>query len=416
MDDEKKEEKIQEEQEPPKPWLLSHLERMVKAIDEGEKEITIHLEEIFEGITYPRLGFTDNRGKEYLEYLRRNNITTLEILKTKLMNGSAIYDARIIIDFMLTLLAERLDKPNKIELVLQLWKYWWGFRVNTDYMNYWKWEDHVEGVESSKVGLVDYLVLNFISMLQPSTLVKLDKLLIERGGEPILNVMFLGKNLYYHCIDYIEYIGRILENSHYDHLAKEGTNFRARAQALRVKEELKFDETKQELAQLKKDTEEQTEKLNKGIAEAKDNEQRMTRNFVQIIGIFAAIIAFVVTIVPMAVRLGGASSPIALAGLAIVTAEIIFILAMVFGNKQDKSKYQNWVIAGVFVFAVWLGFTAWLALKHPKTLVTAKEDSSLVQPSQRIEAKNLYMMNSTKDTVGTSKVSPPPPPSTREGE
>lgn len=148
------------------------------------------------------------------------------------------------------------------------------------------------------------------------------------------------------------------------------------------------------------------------------SEQKTASSFIQILGIFAAIIAFVVTIVPTAVRLGGASVPIALAGLAIVTAGIILLLAMIFGREANKPRRGlGWGLASAIVlFLFWLGFTAWLAINYPKTLVTAKEDNASTQPAQRIEAQNLYMLNSAKDTVGTPKVSPPPPPSTKEGE
>lgn len=97
----------------------------------------------------------------------------------------------------------------------------------------------------------------------------------------------------------------------------------------------------------------------------------MTRNFVQIIGIFAAIIAFVVTIVPTAVRLGGASVPIALAGLAIVTAGIIVLLAMIFGREGQK---KTGLIVGIsiagFLFLAWLAGTIWLAIYYPEILTT----------------------------------------------
>jgi hypothetical protein len=85
---------------------------------------------------------------------------------------------------------------------------------------------------------------------------------------------------------------------------------------------------------------------------------RTIRNLVQIIGIFAAIIAFLVIIVPTEVRLGGASVPIALvalAGLAIVTAGIIILLAMIFGGRE---KTSGWLIAGLIITIVL--FLAWI--------------------------------------------------------
>jgi len=73
--------------------------------------------------------------------------------------------------------------------------------------------------------------------------------------------------------------------------------------------------------------------------------------------------------VPTAARLGGASIPIALAGLAIVTAGIIVLLAMIFGRGEKVSKG---LIAGISItgvlFAAWLAVTIWLAIQYPNII------------------------------------------------
>ncbi|GEM_PF-4562988 len=147
-----------------------------------------------------------------------------------------------------------------------------------------------------------------------------------------------------------------------------------RAQILTAKDEIRK-EFKEDLGTKIKEIEqklkEESKELKEKVEEAKDAENRMTRNFVQIIGIFAAIIAFVVTMVPAAARLGGASIPVALAGLAIVTSGIILLLSMIFGKRENKKASKGLIIGIVTclaLFIIWLFATSWLAIKHPDTL------------------------------------------------
>ncbi|MEA3311351.1 MAG: hypothetical protein U9Q76_03935 [candidate division WOR-3 bacterium] len=68
-------------------------------------------------------------------------------------------------------------------------------------------------------------------------------------------------------------------------------------------------------------------------------------------------------------RLGGASIPVALAGLAIVTAGIIILLAMIFGRRDKPS---GGLIVGISIigvlFAAWLTVTIWLAIQYPNII------------------------------------------------
>lgn len=146
------------------------------------------------------------------------------------------------------------------------------------------------------------------------------------------------------------------------------TTIKARIQTLNLKEELEektlkpfkefIKKSEQEIAELKRATD---EKL-----------RTSERHSIQIIGIFAAIIAFIVTIVPTAVRLGGASIPIALAGLAIVTAGIIILLAMIFGRRE---KTSCWLIAGLIItivlFLAWITGTVLAAIHYPNILISS---------------------------------------------
>jgi len=177
------------------------------------------------------------------------------------------------------------------------------------------------------------------------------------------------QNSYWNDAEVLLQIAEIIEK-----LGEEGkeirpwaTTIRARIQALILKDELEektlkpfkefVEKSQQDITTLKKETDEKI----------KSSE----RNSIQIIGIFAAIIAFIVTIVPTAVRLGGASVPIALAGLAIVTAGIIILLAMIFGRegKRKSGLITGIIIIGV-LFLAWIILAVWAAVYYPGILVT----------------------------------------------
>jgi|GEM_PF-4036389 len=88
----------------------------------------------------------------------------------------------------------------------------------------------------------------------------------------------------------------------------------------------------------------------------RETESRSLRNFVQILGIFAAIIAFVVAAIVAAIRLGGASIPIIGTGLAVVLTLFLFLLAYLFrdNTKKEAESIKRWLITSVALVFVWL--------------------------------------------------------------
>ncbi len=202
-------------------------------------------------------------------------------------------------------------------------------------------------------------------------------------------------------------IGTILEKLGIEvpALLRKGRDFRTRAQVLFAKDELKQEfletvdkklkQSKMELdnkvkgieVELKKIVPQTEGKIDERI---KEQERNSIRNFVQIIGIFAAIIAFIVTMVPASIRLGGASIPVALAGLAIVTAGIIVLLAMIFGRDERRKSLSKGLTGIIIAFILWLTLTVVLAFVEPNVLA----------PPERVDT--LYI-----DTVESR---PPPTP------
>lgn len=328
----KTEAKKQEEQEPQKPWLFRKLHLIKEATTDKKRKK--HFEELFAGVNQRNIPLKDEESVEYVKKMERLGKDGKRIL-----NMESIY-------FPLSFL-----RQSGRHAIPFLWDAWVSARVQKEQLD---------------LTWLDLLVLDWLSRLKNSQVIALQ----QKNPNDFFGLVTLAEKFYNNNATHLYLIGSILmkveEEGSYstEFLASRGRDFIAQSQALRLKKELKFEETKNELARLKKDTE-------KGIAEAKENENRMTRNFVQIIGIFAAIIAFVVTIVPTAVRLGGASVPIALAGLAIVTAGIIVLLAMIFGREGQK---KTGLIVGIsiagFLFLAWLAGTIWLAIYYPEILTT----------------------------------------------
>jgi len=255
----------------------------------------------------------------------------------------------------------------------------------------------------------DYLVLFLLNNIDEKYVFEL----YDNAKQSFGRLIHWCREVYWNNPAGLEHVGLFLEKlglTNWDYTT-EGKKFRARSSVLLAKRELtreimdtvdsKVDESIGKLrneseSQSKKLYDEQDDKIKEIrnetgvlIADAKtelktyaeermteiskdtaqETERRAIRNFVQIIGIFAAIIAFIVTIVPTAVRLGGASVPIALAGLAIVTVGIILVLATIFGKKEKPS---GGLIAGICVtgalFVGWLLLTLGLAFVKPNVL------------------------------------------------
>jgi hypothetical protein len=349
MNDENTEEKRPEEEKPQKPWLLRQLERIQNAIKEGKDfdEIRPPLEQLFDEITPERYSFTDKESQEYLLFMSKR---LQKLFKEETIELTPYY-------------------LNRQEKFLPLWK----IAHSPFASEIWKlWWEKAKAKGEDNRQLLDSLALDIFILAEKNTL---ESICDERWYDgDFHNLARLAASIYADAPSTLDKIGIVLEkiDSKAPELADAGKSFRARAQALWVKEELKeetkdevraivSEETKKFSEEIKKETNSSLDtlkqELDEGLDVAKENEQRMIRNFVQIIGIFAAIIAFIVTIVPTAARLGGASIPIALAGLAIVTAGIIILLAMIFGREEKEERRRAlrkgfWGAIGAF--GAWL--------------------------------------------------------------
>lgn len=366
MSDEKNKEKKQEEQASRRPWLFRQLDAIKETIESTDDVATLKrlFDNVFKEMTNDNLWLMDEEGVRYRKYLQQR--------------GGRIEDEGP--GFGKLHVLYKLTEP-----IVLFWTSWFQAR---------------QAKKGKDLNALDYFMFFFFGEIDIDSLRFLHNEIYYTDFSFSKLIDSVKKEHYYNS-NTLEAVGGILEKlwgvNHFH--ALEGRNFCARAQALRVKDELKLEETKQELAQLKKDTEEQTEKLQKGIEESRENEQRMTRNFVQIIGIFAAIIAFIVTMVPTAARLGGASIPIALAGLAIVTAGIVILLAMIFGKDERRKSLSKGLTGIIIAFTLWLTLTVVLAFVEPNVLRP---------PPDPVRVDTLYI-----DTVETT---PPPTPSIKEGD
>lgn len=349
MSDENTEEKKPEGQAPPKPWLLRQLERIQSAIKEGKAfdEIRPLLEELFDEITPERYSFTDEESQEYLQYAskwfqKRLGKETIELTPSYLIH-------------------EKIPPLLSIaysDLTSQIWNLWW---------------EKVKSKEAHNRRPLDSIALDLFIHVDKDTLNDICDVRWYEGD--FHNLVKLAGTIYSGDPSILDKIGIVLERvkSQAPGLADRGKMFRARAQALWVKDELK-EETKDEVKTMITEAEKSFVQKAKDITEEKtkpfdEKVKGVEARFIQIIGIFAAIIAFIVTIVPTAVRMGGASIPIALAGLAIVVTGVIILLAMIFGRRDKPS---GGLIAGISIigglFAAWLVVTIWLAIQYPNII------------------------------------------------
>jgi len=392
---ENKEEKQTEEEAQDYPRFLQLLEEIRKRVyslkqvseatvkEETQKKIRELLGELFEGLTTDKYCLQDSDGKTWVKHLERQGEDAMGIMTDKMANFINIF----------------LIEPNR-GAVFDFWDLWASNRRR-------KTENDLK--------TLDNLALSCLSRMDEKIAYEFF-LRVQRSNFALSDLYNLATTTYKNSSKLLIAIGRVLQKAREIHgyWSEKGQDLIVRGYILSAKDELKqeFLETvDKKLKQSKMELDNKVKgievELGKIVSQTegkideriKEQERNSIRNFVQIIGIFAAIIAFIVTIVPTAVRLGGASIPVALAGLAIVTAGIILLLAMIFGNPEEKHRKRLnvgfWVAVGLLV--IWLGFTAWLAIKHPNTLVTAKEEKTTTQPVQT----NVYMMSPPTDTTPT---------------
>ncbi|MBN2380966.1 hypothetical protein JXM67_14305 [candidate division WOR-3 bacterium] len=394
---ESKEEKKPEGQEPPKPWLFKQLKKIYTAIVEKKKanEISPLFGELFDNYTLERYTYSDKESKDFESYLIQNGIKEVKVFSlphrySRVPSIRDIFQAYVR-DFS-NILAHDNGKDHL--LISNFWYSWWASRSSKP--------------EQSKC--IDYLAFGVLSFLSPQVVHQLlhDTFI---SNIPLFHLSTLGKELYFYEPVHLKLIGRILEKfegkeGSLADLADIGRNFRARAEALYVKDELKK-ETQEELNKQIEDARSSFMQNAKGEIDKKekgfdDKVKNVEARFIQIIGIFAAIIAFIVTIVPTAVRLGGASVPIALAGLAIVTVGIILVLAMVFGREEKKDIRQAlrkgfyWTLGA---FGLWLVVTVGLVFLKLDALRPPPDPNrvdTVLQYDTLLRIDSVFVVDTTK--------------------
>ncbi len=401
MSDENTEEKKLEGQVPPLPWFLNQLDKIVVAIDDKNTPadtVDSLFNELFSKTTYAMYECVDETSRKYDTHLEKTQTKSLQLAHGHMSHPKQL-SCRIMRDYFVMHLQSRLNnKPRRC--LLGLWKAWLSWR-----------KENSPGGAIRAGEAPDLFALHLLKKLRADKVRELyDWVKNTDYHFGALHPIAQEYELIHNFTELFIIADLFLKLGEYDFdLTQRGRELSVKAQSFWVEDKLNRDvvipfkksieERKKELAQLKKDTEEKTKELREGIEKAKENEQRMTRNFVQIIGIFAAIIAFIVTMVPTAARLGGASIPIALAGLAIVTAGIIILLAMIFGKEEEREKLKKGFWGAIGAFGAWLILTLILAFAQPNVLRP---------PPDPVRVDTLYI-----DTVDTT---PPPTPSTKDGD
>ncbi len=218
---------------------------------------------------------------------------------------------------------------------------------------------------------VDMWVLDFIEDLVEDNFLELKERGLTQEKANFINKVkkgaLAGSN--YENPSILDEVARILLNIPF--YMEDGQDIKVRATAIRVYSQrfTEIEKSLSELKELKKNMENLRGKTSVELSRLKRNseiltrrveqtsqeiERRFLRNSVQIIGIFAAIIAFVVAVVPAAIRLGGSSIPIIGSGLAIVLAGFLFLIAVVFGDENRIKRFRGWLIGSGIALTIWL--------------------------------------------------------------
>ncbi|TKJ44018.1 hypothetical protein CEE36_02550 [candidate division TA06 bacterium B3_TA06] len=333
------------------PWLVSALDQSAEILHESknEKAILETLKNLFERITFENLNCEDAKAKACDDYLKEQDIHNVKMKTVSFRSLERVTCSRLV-EICTRSLSHYFDYADTThKKLLILFNAWYLSKEKAD--------------EPEAADLLLLKILNGIGSEQIRATYEAD----DRYKQCFMWLDGLGWGE--KDVGKLYLIGSVLEKLgalNWD-LTSKGLNYKAQAQNKLAQAQLEKEVIKPLESRFEK-VKKETEELDKKVEIAKDNEQRMTRNFVQIIGIFAAIIAFIVTIVPTAVRMGGASIPVALAGLAIVTTGIIILLSMIFGrdDRRENLKRGFWVAIGAF--AVWFAITIALLFITPESL------------------------------------------------
>jgi len=362
-------------------WLLRHLQALIALCGNRQstarEQIYETVKDFFAGLNSENYYLNDEKARLYLERTGDSK-RTLKQEKYQKMRRLASY----------------LEKQGCMEILVELWKGWYVRRKQTKF---------------SVTRVLDVFMLLLLSKMDKGTGV-FERLYQRLKGtewnfERIASLAS-PKGEYYEDATLLEAIGEFFVklDAVDTEFHEKGRKFNGRAQVLKVKKELKKEIQEEVKARIDRAEESFVEKAI-GVIEGKTRKfDEQVRNvearFIRIVGIFATIIAFVVTMVSTSARLDGASIPVALAGLAIVTSGIILLLAMLFGKKDKPGKG---LIAGISI--VGLLFVGWFVY----TMILANQKPTPLVPPSRVDT--LYI-----DTTITDSSPPPLSPSTREGE
>lgn len=216
---------------------------------------------------------------------------------------------------------------------------------------------------------VDYFSLKVLLNVKNEYIQKL----FNDKESTVNETVLLGKNVYKNDPVALELVGTFLTKLRINHYeAEQGREFLARAEYLRTKPLLKndidqlltpykdsFDETKKELAGVRGEAEEAVKILEGKTKEAKniynqleDQTKRAEIRSIQVIAIFAALMAFIVATVPVAARVQELSLFLAIAGLGIILGGFLLLVAILFGGK-NRPKW-GWIGVPIALLILWL--------------------------------------------------------------
>jgi hypothetical protein len=217
----------------------------------------------------------------------------------------------------------------------------------------------------------DYFALKILINVREEFLQVLDK----EHHLSVNETVFLGKDIYKDDKEALQLVGTFLIRCPlYSYEEKTGREFLARAEYLKIEPQLRndiglliapyvtgFETTKRELNEAKKSAEDEIKKLEKETKEGdrvykqlEDQTKRAEIRSIQVIGIFAAIMAFIVATIPAAARLEKLSLFLAIAGLAIVLGGFLLLIAILFGG--EKKPHWAWISIPVVLLFIWLVF------------------------------------------------------------
>jgi len=226
-------------------------------------------------------------------------------------------------------------------------------------------------VTPTDLTLADYFALKILVGLYERCIKALDKVRHFFINETVL----LGQDVYKNDALALELLGTFLTKLQLHSIeAEKGREFLGRARYLKTKAFFHYDlnqgldsfresfETeKGEIKKVITEASAKTENLKKEVEMAtviydqlEGQTKRAEIRSVQVVAVFAAIIAFIVATIPFAVRVNEMGLLMAIAGLAIVIGGFLLLVAVLFGGK---GRPNGWFLAiPIGLLALWFSF------------------------------------------------------------